>query len=107
MAAASAKLDATTLESAWKVTDWFAVEQMRLLSGMREDKRHGRCERLISILSREGKEKKMPRANLRDHHRFSEEELQALAKAYPSRLELGETLPGPNGGRPNKWIRAR
>jgi hypothetical protein len=95
----------TTIEKAWTIAGWFAQEQVRLLSSMREEKRHARCERLLTILSRQGPSKLLPRWKLIKIG-FTEEELLLLARLYPSRLLAGELPNGPAGGRPLKWIRA-
>ena len=104
-AAAAASLDEETIVNAWRIADWFAGEQMRLLSTMREDKRFARCTRLIEVLGRQGSQKQLPRWKLTGNG-FDEEELLILAAAYPLRLQVGDTPSGANGGRPQQWIRA-
>ncbi len=104
--AGSSLLELRTMEKAWEIAEWYAGEQMRLMAPMREERRHVRCARLVEILTRQGPNRKLPRWKLTDNG-YQEEDLMRLADAYPSRLEVGETPSGPNGGRPQKWIRAK
>lgn len=104
-AAASIPLEASTLEDAWAITDWFAAEQLRLLLPMRSERKHARCNRLVDLLVRHGINKQLPRWKLKDHG-YDEVEIQLLATEFPARLTVGETPSTPKGGRPPKWVQA-
>lgn len=96
-------LSAETAQSAIHVMNWFADQQLEVLSGAREQKRQQRFGELLQIL--EGKPGMT--CTLRDLHRrhnFDRPEVELIVKNHSDQLTIERTQ-HPGGGRPSEVLR--
>jgi hypothetical protein len=94
-----------TAQRAIKIVDWFATQQILLLTNWREIKRDARFDTLVAILQR----KPSTCCTLRDmrrRHGFLEDEVRKLVEDHPDKLEFKELKPnGP--GRPSPGVQLK
>lgn len=94
-----------TARRAIKIADWFATQQMLLLTNRREIKRDERFDELTAILQRK-QDNCCSLRDMRRRHRFQEDEVRKIVEDNPNILELIDLKPnGP--GRPSQCVRLK
>ena len=97
-------LEADTARRAVEVVRWFTKEQLAILAPERSNRHRNRFLRLHAVLSDHQGERTL--RNLENSNGFPKEEVQALAKEYPHRIEI-ETKKPEGGGRPSEVVKLK
>lgn len=92
-------LEGDTARDAVRIVSWFAEEQLAILAPERSNRHRSRVIRLLSILGDHQGERTL--RDLSKSHGFSKEEVQALAREFPHRLEVS-LKKREEGGRPSE-----
>ena len=97
------QIDRFRPDQAIELSEWFGTEQIRLLSAMRESADWETLSRLTELVTKVYSGK----ATIRDlsrRHCYLREELERLAKKFPSRIVIRREEPGEKGGRPSEVL---
>lgn len=99
-------LEQDTANNAVKIVRWFAEEQLAILAPERSNRNRVRLSRLLSVLADHQGERTL--RDLKKNNGFKEEEIEQLAKEFPSKLEI-ETRKSdsPQGGRSSKVVKLK
>jgi hypothetical protein len=91
-----------TAREAIQLMDWFATQQLLLLTSRREKKRDERFEVLVDVLRRKPDQSCSLRDMRRRHH-FQEAEVRKIVQDHPDILVIKDLKPqGP--GRPSQGV---
>lgn len=91
-----------TAQEAIQIMDWFATQQLLLLTSRREKKRDERFEALVEVLRCKPKQCCTLR-DLRRRHRFQEAEVRGIVQRHPDILEIKD-LKSKGPGRPSPSV---
>jgi hypothetical protein len=97
------QIDRFRPDHAIELSEWFGTEQVRLLSAMRESADWETLSELIELVQRVYKGKATIR-NLSRRHCYQREELERLAKKFPSKIAIKREEPSEKGGRPSEVL---
>lgn len=95
-------LEETTARNAVEIVRWFTEEQLCVLAPERSNRHQTRLVKLVGILSTHGGERTM--RDLEKSNGFPKPDVQALAEAFPNRIEI-ETRS--TGGRPSVVVKLK
>jgi hypothetical protein len=91
-----------TAREAIQLMDWFATQQLLLLTARREKKRDERFEVLVDVLRRKP-EQSCSLRDMRRRHHFQEAEIQKIAQDHPDILVIKD-LKSQGPGRPSQGV---
>lgn len=97
-------LEADTARRAVEIVRWFTEEQLTILAPERSNRHRNQFIRLHAVLSDHQGERTL--RDLGKSHGFPKEEVQALAKKFPHRIEI-ETKKPKGGGRPSQVVKVK
>lgn len=95
-------VDQDTAQRAVAVQQWFARQQMRILSGGVAKSGTTRLGKLFELL-RDSPDNEMTLRNLQNSHGFSDAEVRSLVESAPRLLHL-QKRQNPKGGRPSEAV---